>query len=126
MEKPQIIFLTVPLIVAMDAGSSQPANGGREGMVLQQVLLVAGLVSPQPPRALEGVAEPHLQRGLGCRPKARIALDPLVLHALLFSCPAWLIRADTSSGSVCVARSQLSPALLNHFASTVIQTLSTG
>lgn len=95
-------------------------------MVLQQVLLVANLVSPQPPRALEGVTEPHLQWGSGCRPKARIVPDPLVLHAPLFSRPAWLIRADTSSGSVCVARSQLSPALLNRFASTAIQTLSTG
>lgn len=95
-------------------------------MVLQHILLVASLVPPQSPRALEGVAEPHLHWGSGCQPKARIALDPLVLHVPLFPCPAWLIRADTSSGSVCVARSQLSSALLKRFASTVIQTLSTG
>lgn len=108
-------------VVAMDAGSWQPANGGREGMVLQHVLLVASLVSLQPPRTLEGVAKPHLQQGSGCWPKARIAVVPLFLHALPFSCPVWLVGADTSSGSVCVARSQLSPALLNRFASPVIQ-----
>lgn len=72
---------------------------------------MAGLVSLQPPRALESVAEPHLQWVLECRPKARIALDPVVLHAPLFSCPACLIGADTSLGSVCVAKFQLSPAL---------------
>lgn len=35
--------------------------------------------------------------------------DCLVLQVQLLSHPAWLIRAGTCSGSVCVARSQLSP-----------------
>lgn len=109
-------------VVAVNAGSSQPANGGRESMVLQQVLLFADLISPQPRRVLECVTEPHLQRGSGCWPKARIALDPLVLHVPQFSCPVGLIRPGTSSGSVCVARSQLSPVLLNHFASAMTET----
>ena len=116
MEKPQIIFSFSSSTGSLDAGSSQPANGGREGMVLQHVLLVAGSISYSLPGPWKVSPSPNQQWGSECQPKARIPLDPLLLHVPLFSCPVWLIRA--SLGSVCVARSQLSLALLNRFAST--------
>jgi len=105
----------------MDAGSSQPANGGREGMVLQQVLLVTVSVSPQPPRAQKVPPNTICSRTQGADPRQELHW---ILHAPPCSCPTWLIGADTSLGSVCVASSQLTSVLLNHFASTVIQTLA--
>lgn len=59
----------------------------------------------------------------------RLAVHPLGPACAAASWPAWLSRAgmsDTSSGAVCAARSQLSAALQNRFASyatSVVQSI---
>lgn len=108
MEKPHIIFLTVSLLLPwVLVPHSLQMEWERAWSCSRFCWWMVW--SPQLPKALEGVTETHFQQGSGCWSKARIVPDHLVLQEQLFSHPAWLIRTGTHSGSVYVARSQLSP-----------------
>lgn len=108
MENPQIIFPTVPLLLPWVLIPHSLQKEWERAWSCRRFCWWM-VWSPQLPKALEGATETHFQQGSGCWPKARVALDCLVLRVQLFLHAAWLIRAGTHSRCVCVARSQLSP-----------------
>nr|XP_047903625.1 glycogen synthase kinase-3 beta isoform X2 [Anser cygnoides] len=72
MEKPQIIFLGVPLYCVHGCWFLVAFKWRERGMVFLPAFL-----SLQSPRASGRDAEPQVQWVLGCQPKARLALNPL-------------------------------------------------